>query len=233
MNQSFHLFQLQKIDSQLDNLNKRIHEIDGIIAGDRSVVEAQDALSAAKANHQKARHHLSECEDRVSSKRIKIEQSEANLYSGSIKNPKELQDLQMEIGSLKRHLADLEDLLLEAMLAMEDAENELKNAESNLEKATANSLMQHSTLNGERDQLIKLREKLATERGLTVEQITPENLEIYLRLRKTKKGAIVVQVEDGTCAGCGSTLPPAEWQASRSPLKITFCSSCGRILYSG
>ena len=112
MNQSFHLFQLQKIDSQLDNLNKRIHEIDGIIAGDRSVVEAQDALSAAKANHQKARHHLSECEDRVSSKRIKIEQSEANLYSGSIRNPKELQDLQMEIGSLKRHLADLEDLLL-------------------------------------------------------------------------------------------------------------------------
>ena len=232
MSQSFHLFQLQKIDAQLDSIQARLNQIMEIISSDQSVQLARERLQDVKQKHRNAKHQLTEHESLVEARRIKIEQSESSLYSGSINNPKELQDLQLEITSLKKNLALMEDDLLEAMIFLEEVDNELSSCEQAMAYTTADSLMRNSALNGEKDQLIKTRERLQFERVATVNQISNENLSIYGNLRQSKKGAVVVPVEDGACTGCGSTLTPAEWQASRSPSKIVFCSSCGRILYS-
>jgi uncharacterized protein len=66
-----------------------------------------------------------------------MQTSEASLYGGKIRNPKELQDLQVEIAALKRRTATLEDEQLEAMLAVEDAETQLTEANKNLNEVKA------------------------------------------------------------------------------------------------
>jgi len=233
MSQSFHLFQLQKIDTQLDQIQSRCAEIRTMIEQDSRMNNAQKCLEEAQLQAHRAQLALREIEDITQVKRIKIEQSEAALYGGAIRSPKELQDLQNEIASLKRHLSMLEDQQLGKMMQLEEAEATQKKAQTNLDQLNEQLISEYADLNGEKSRLERQRESLNAERSVIMGQISPENLDTYLRLRQQKKGLAVVSIEDEICGICGSTLTPAECQNARSPQKLVFCSSCGRILYSG
>ncbi len=113
MNQAFHLYRLQQIDTQIDQAEVSLAEINRLLAGDELVRQATETNeAAARALHQ-AQQALKQSEFAVKEQQIKIAQSEASLYSGRIRNPKELQDIQKEISSLKKYLATLEDHQLE------------------------------------------------------------------------------------------------------------------------
>ena len=118
MNQSAHLYLLQKLDSHLDQIQARVSEIDRLLSEDERVLAARQVADAAHRNLENARLEARNADHLVSDQKVKIEQSEASLYGGRIRNPKELQDLQKEIESLKRHLATLEDRQLETMIAL-------------------------------------------------------------------------------------------------------------------
>jgi len=233
MNQVLHLFQLQKIDTQLDRISNRLREIVAILQNDQSVQEAENKLKKARQEHFQAHQALHIAEDEVLNQRIKIETSESALYSGKIKNPKELQDIQNEIVSLKKFLGVLEDQQLESMFIFEAAENNQKTSEDNLVKVQIEQASRLAGLLGEKNQLEHQQERLNTERQACQNQILPESLAIYQKLREQKRGLAISVVEDGACKACGSSLRPAELQSARSPHNIIYCSSCGRIVYMG
>ena len=233
MNQAFHLARLQRIDIQIDQINNRIREIDRLLRENGAVREAQKAFSDSESIELKAKKQLSLAESAVESQRIKIETNESALYGGKIHNPKELQDLQNDIASLKRRIAVLEDELLEAMLALEEAENKHKANKNELDKAQAHFISQNADLVGEKGKITGNLQRLMGEREAALKPIDPASLSIYQRLREQKHGIAVATVEDGACSACGTELRPAEMQAARSPHSIIYCASCGRILYSG
>jgi len=233
MNQAFNLYQLQKIDTQIDQIDARLAVLQAELDND---VEVQQVAGFAQAQQKildQNRKNLRRLEDATSAIKIKIATSDANLYGGKVKNPKELQDIQKEIASLRKNLATLEDEQLEAMLTVEQSELEYNTASQSLSKVQAASLQKKSGLAGEITQFQKNKERLLIEKSAATQQITEENLTIYQNLRKSKKGKAVSTIDEGSCSGCGSELRPAEWQAARSPNKIVYCSSCGRILYAG
>ncbi len=233
MSQSFHLYQIQKIDTQLDQIEARRAEITSILEKDVRMRNAQKHLDEAHVQVHQLQHALREMEEITRAKRIKIEQSEAALYGGSVRSPKELQDLQTEVASLKKHLATLEDQQLEKMMQLEAAEAQQAEAQRAFDELNEQLISEYASLNGEKSQLERQRERLNAERTVISGQISAENLEVYQRLRQQKKGQAVVPIEDESCGVCGATLTPAECQAAKSPLKIIFCSACGRILYAG
>jgi uncharacterized protein len=233
MNQAFQLYQLQKIDSQLDIIENRLAEIKKILDADETLKLAEAAVQQKQEELHQEKLSMQKVDDAVQAQKIKIETSSVALYGGKIQNPKELQDLQNEISSLKKHLAVLEDQELEAMLRYDQIELDLKKALENQKFATGEVAEKQSKLLGEQLQLTKTKEKLLAERSAAVPAILPENLEMYLKLRKTKRGVAVASVSEEACTGCGSNLTPAEWQAARSPRQVAYCSSCGRILYAG
>jgi predicted nucleic acid-binding Zn-ribbon protein len=233
MNQAFQLYQLQKIDSQLDTIENRLSEIARILVADETREQAETAVHQKQQEIQLARLSIQKLEDVVQAQKIKVETSIAALYGGKISNPKELQDLQNEVGSLKKYLANLEDQELEAMISFDQLDLDLKKDMDNQKFVQSNFAEKQSRLLGEQLQLNRTKEKLLAERNATVPSILPENLDFYLKLRKTKRGIAVASITDGACTGCGSTLTPAEWQAARSPRQVVYCSSCGRILYAG
>ena len=233
MSQSFHLYQIQKIDTQLDQIEARRAEITSILEKDVRMRNAQKHLDEAHVQVHQLQHALREMEEITRAKRIKIEQSEAALYGGSVRSPKELQDLQTEVASLKKHLATLEDQQLEKMMQLQAAEAQQAEAQRAFDELDEQLISEYASLNGEKSQLERQRERLNAERTVISGQISAENLEVYQRLRQQKKGQAVVPIEDESCGVCGATLTPAECQAAKSPLKIIFCSACGRILYAG
>lgn len=233
MSLSFHLYQLQKLDSQVNQASNRIAEINHLLTQNETLLQAQSRLERAAEEQKDVRGKLREIEISAHNKRIKMEQSEAALYGGTVKNPKELQDLQTEIASLKRTISQVEDTQLELMVAAEACDQNYREAEAFLNGVKAEQASKIANLTGEMNLLRATLDRLEIERKALVSQINPALLENYIQLRAAKKGLAVVPVEEDCCTACGTTLTAAEIQAARSSTKLVNCPSCGRILYAG
>jgi len=233
MSQPFKLYRLQQLDSQIDQAQTRLAEIDEILSDDESLRRAQDHFETSKTSLEEARKALRKAEFDVKDQENKIQQNQTALYGGKISNPKELQDLQNESEALKRYLSVLEDRQLEAMLADERSEAEYQNAETELHKIQTDMADQHKLLNKEKTQLEKETERFKNEHQATAAAIVNADLRLYEKLRKKLSGVAVATVREKTCSACGSTLAAASLQSARSPTQITRCDTCGRILYGG
>src|SRR5436305_3672401 len=64
-------------------------------------------------------------EDELASVEAKITEVDKRLYSGTVSAPRELQAMEADIKSLKRHRSDIEDQVLEAMQEREPLDAEL------------------------------------------------------------------------------------------------------------
>ena len=232
MSQARNLFNLQKIDTQLDQARSRLAEIDAALNDSSAVRKAAARLSKAEEAFTKSRLALKRAEQDVQVQQQKIEKNQKALYGGSVRNPKELEDLQMESGALARYLNVLEDRQLEAMIAFEEAESENQQAEQNLAKVKKEVAAQNIDLSAEQESLLVKVEDLEKQRKSALEDIQPEYLIDYEKLRKTRFGVAVTGVRDGSCAACGAVLTDSQAQEARSPSKVVRCDTCGRILHS-
>jgi len=219
------------VDSRMDEVRARLEDIRQTLENDEDVLQAKKWTGECDAKLKLAQQALRLAEGEVDKQKVKIEQSEANLYSGNVKNPKELQDLQNEIAALKRHLVTLEDRQLDAMLEVETNEQAYQAALDDLEHIKSRSTAQNQTLTNEQTVLTKDYERLETERQAAHAPLTPDLITVYEQLRQQKRGLAVAAVSDGACAACGTTLTPAQLQNARSTSQSYNCPTCGRILF--
>lgn len=233
MSQSSNLYRLQQIDSQLDLARNRINEIDRILNQETTLRKAQQVLDEAEYALNEEQKILHSAEYSANEQKLKIEQTEAALYGGKVRNPKELQDLQAEAVALKKHLVTLEERELEAMLAVENAEQNCAIARDKLSAVQSDIASQFSLLDGERLTLSELVKRLETDRQVAIVMVTSDNLSIYERLRNQRRGIAVAKAVDKSCSACGSQLTPSLiQQAITSPI-LVYCPTCGRIVYPG
>jgi hypothetical protein len=232
MSAALGLFRLQQIDSQMDQARARLEAIRQALENDIELRAATESASAAESAHIEAERAQRQAEAEVQSQRIKIEQAEASLYGGNVRNPKELQDLQHDVASLKKYLATLEDRLLESMLATEAAASSLAEARAAYSQVESRLGDQTRDLTAERARLAHNLERLEAERKAATSPVDAKLLEQYESLRRERRGIAVTTVSDGACAACGSNLTPANQQTARSSAQIARCSTCGRILFA-
>jgi len=232
MSASLGLYRLQLLDSRLDEVRGRLEAIRQTLENDQEVLQAKKRTAETDTNLKLAQHALELAEAEVDKQKVKIELSEANLYSGNVKNPKELQDLQNEIAALKRHLITLEDRQLDAMLEVETTEQDNQSALDELEQVKFRFTDQNLSLTNEQAQLNKEYERLETERQAARSPLDTGLLAIYEKLRQQKRGLAIATVSDGACAACGTTLTPAQVQIARTTSQSYNCPTCGRILFA-
>lgn len=233
MSDSLNLYRLQKIDTVIDKKELRLEEIEAILKDDQKLKNAENRLEKAKAIEKEIRIQLNQIVDKVEAQRIKRKTTQASLFSGNIKNPKALQDLQMESEALARYIAQLEDEQLEEMIAYEAAEKTAKVATKQVEQVRATSIEENAALLGERSKLEEDLSRLGKEKQAVIQSIPQKTLNLYNQLRKTKRNVAVASMTDGGCSICGQALTPANLQSIRAANKLVFCPSCGRILYEG
>ncbi len=233
MNQALYLFRLQQVDSQIQQADAQLAEINRLLEGDTAVQQARQQWDVSNAALLKAKKTLKDAEEAVQKQSLKIEQSESNLYGGMVKGPKELQDLQKEIASLKKHLAQLEDVQLEAMMGYEEAEKQEKISAQGVNEAQAQFAERSAGLLGQREQFNRTRERLMAERAPALTPLNAEDLQTYDRLRQRKNGVAVSIVRNGACSVCGALIRMSEVQGARASQVVVYCNSCGRILYAG
>ncbi len=233
MSQISVLYRLQQIDSQLDNALLALQSVELKLSDDTTIRSAKEAVADVEQKHELVLKGLQAAENKSYDTRIKIEQSEASLYGGKIRNPKELQDLQNEIASLKRLIKTLEDNELEAMMEVEESEANLARANATLNDIEGKQSEQNASLSGEKSRLTAQIERLESERNATLPSISGADLAQYEQLRKTRNGVAVIKIASRACTACGTTLTAALVQSVQSTEQLVRCPSCGRILYHG
>ncbi len=134
-NNKFHLFQLQKIDTRLNTLQIEIENFLLQLENDPALITANRENTLVSNKHLEVTNQLSEVENQISRKRVKLEQSESNLYQGKITNPKELQDLQKEVAILHNQISTLEESQLEILYQLEKLQTELATVSGILQDA--------------------------------------------------------------------------------------------------
>jgi len=232
MSAALGLYRLQQVDSQIDHAQSRLKAIRQTMENDTELRAASEQTAAAEKQLQEAERLLKQTELEVEKQRLKLQQTEASLYGGLVHNPKELQDLQKDVASLRRHLETLEDRELEAMQVVENAEKNSQQAKAALEQISASRGDQFRELTNESEVLNKDLERFSSERSAVVKDLASQAIQTYEQLRKQRRGIAVTIVSDSACAACGTTLTASQQQSARSTSQLFYCPSCGRILYA-
>jgi len=232
MNQIIGFLRLQQIDSRLDQVNTRIKQIDILLEDNKTVQQISQQKNEIKQRIDSSSQQLKLSEQAALAQQIKIHQVEANLYSGKVKNPKELQDLQAEISSLKRHYTSLENNQLQIMMIVETDQKDYDLLSIKFDAAEQDFLSKNRILIEEKDVLLNDIERLDAEKKAAENSISIQDLAYYNKLRLKRGGVAVSTISEGACNSCGATLTPAQEQAVKSPEQTYCCPSCGRMLYA-
>ena len=226
------LYRLQQIDSQIDQSNLKLLRINEALDNNIELQSARRDYTNDENAVKELEIKLKDAENKSEDHRIKLEQVESSLYSGLIQNPKELQDLQGDLTSLRHHLQELEDSQLDLMLSLENAREKQNSTSKNLQVVEGRVVGQNASLKTEHDQINKDLVRLQAERLAIISSIEPGSLAMYEELRQNHRGIAVTTLSDNSCTACGASLTPGQAQIVRNATKLSHCPSCSRILFS-
>ena len=230
MHPSKQLFQLQTLDLERDAKYRRLKTVIAALAEPEALRVAAQGVSVAQADVARARTRRKDLELEVKTLEARVASVEERLYSGKVKNPKELTDLQNDSAALRRHHATLDDALLEAMIGLEDAESRERQAQSHLADLESEWQSNQKKLTEERGQLEAELAALTEQRNQNIAAIAPDHVQVYQRLRHEHAGLAVGRVEEGMCSACGEEISDRLLFKARLSEGISLCGNCGRIL---
>jgi len=224
------LLHLQDLELALVRGQKRLQVISAALADDAELSAASAELQAAEAALTPLRARARNLELEIQSNTQKAKSSEDQLYSGKVKNTKEMQDMQAEIAALKRRNGELEETLLETMVAVEEAEATQSAAEAHLSRVRASRSTDLQALTDEQSALQAQVVRLREQRKTAMAAIPAEPLARYNALRQPKNYQPVAVLQDESCSVCGVEQTMAIVRQVQLGQSLATCLSCGRIL---
>jgi len=224
------LYQLQVAELGIEENRRRLAEVEARLEDDSELRDRRRLLEEKEAALRRWRGKQRDLELELRGLEGKIKSLEERLYGGRVRNPKELASLQEEEGYLHKKRGEVEDALLEAMLAVEEGEREVASLREEVRRLEVKWEEEQVSLKAERERLMSLLASLEKERASLRESLDARALSLYEELREKKGGRAVAALEGDTCQVCGVALPTSRAQRIRQEGILDFCPSCGRIL---
>ena len=224
------LLALQETDLALDKALKRLAEIEESLGESEELIEARRLLEERAAALHETRSGQKDSEFTVEEVRTKATNIEKKLYGGTVKNPKELQDYDLDLKSLRQQLKNKEDEYLVILETAEAADAERAAAQEAFDSLFAAWGDSQAAMNAEKAQI---EPEVTRLRGIRDSQSTDVDrrlVSLYDLLRVRRGGQAVARVERGMCQGCRITLPVSILQRARTGVGYVQCVSCERIL---
>ena len=224
------LFALQRTDLAFDSIVARLAGVEDQLGETEELTVARERLDQCQEEVREIQARKKEMDYQAEAARVKAAEIESKLYGGTVKNPKELEDFQADLTSLRGQLGKREDALLEAMLELEEGEAVLKEAEEALAKIETSWKAEQATL---RETQATLKQEIAELEAKRLDQLEGMDqvaLSLYGLLRERRQGTAVAVVERGLCQGCRISLPMSILQQARAGVGLVQCVSCERIL---
>ncbi len=232
--QQSHILELQLLDSEVMQANtklKSLPEIEQLLHIDKRITSANEELAQVKAEADQIALELRRGEVDVETVTDRIKKDEARLSSGNA-TPKELEQLQHEVESLKKRQADLEEIELEIMVRAEASSarvNTLTTDLSSLETLKSEINQRLATATTDINLLILSK---TTARNEVVAKIEKPLLDLYEKIRASNGGIGAASLVSDKCNGCNLTINAVEMNRIKALAadELLRCEECRRIL---
>jgi predicted nucleic acid-binding Zn-ribbon protein len=151
---------------------------------------------------------------------------------GLVSNPKDLERMQQELGSLSRRISELEDVELEVMEQLETAQAEharLAEQLARIDRRAAELVASRDSTAGEASSQAAT---LTAERKVTASGVPGDLLALYEKIRAQKGGVGAAALRARQCSGCSLELTAADLGGiAKAPAdEVLRCEECNRIL---
>lgn len=224
------LYHLQQIDTEIRQKKQRLGEVLQAQKENTALLTALRQAAATAADLENWQSQQRKLNLELDDLNAKAKRSEDRLYSGNVKNPKELADLQKEIESLGRRRSDLEDEVLETMIMIEESQAAHDAGAAELAQIEAAWQQSLNDLQTEQMALATRLNELVTRRQAQVERVAPQSMVMYESSAKRRAGLAVAELKNNICMGCQVSLPASVVRAAQEG-QLIHCSNCGRILH--
>ena len=227
------LYELQKIDSQIDEINKlkgelplEVADLEDEIAGmNTRIGNIEGEIAESNALSKQRRREMDEAQMKISRYKEQQDNVRNNREFDSITKEIEYQELEIEyakkrlkeyassVEAKKAQLEEVKAMVAERMVDLTAKKEELEG----IEAETATQIAE-----------------LETKAEVAKKKIDERLLTAYMRIRKNvRNGLAVVTVRRDACGGCYNRIPPQRQADIRQGKKLIVCEYCGRILVGG
>ena len=228
------ILELQLIDNEIMQANtklKSLPEIEQLLHIEKRVTAANDEMAVVKSESDQIALELRRGEVDVETVTDRIKKDEARLSSVNA-TPKELEQLQHEVETLKKRQEALEEIELEIMIrndAVIARKNTLTTDLTSLQtlKDEISGRLQSAT-----DEINKVIAAKNTARTLVANKIEKPLLDLYEKIRGKGGGVGAAALVGNKCNGCNLAINAVEMERIKSLAKdeLLRCEECRRIL---
>ena len=228
------ILELQLLDNEIMQANtklKSLPEIEQLLHIEKRVTAANDELAVVRSESDQIALELRRGEVDVETVTDRIKKDEARLSSGNA-TPKELEQLQHEVETLKKRQESLEEIELEIMIR-----NDAVIARSNTLTTDLSSLQTlkdeiSGRLQSATDEINKVIADKNTARTLVANKIEKALLDLYEKIRGNGGGVGAAALVGNKCNGCNLAINAVEMERIKSLAKdeLLRCEECRRIL---
>ena len=227
------LYELQKIDSQIDEINKVKGELP------LEVEDLEDEVAGLNTRIANINAEIEELNALTRQRRREIDEANMQIakydeQQNTVRNNREFDAITKEIEYQKLEIELAEKRLKEYAGAIKVKKTSLEATEAVLAEREADLAVKRSELDGiEAETEGPIKELLASAKTATV-KIDERLLAAYSRIRgKVRNGLAVVTIKRDACSGCFNRIPPQRQADIRQGKKLIVCEYCGRILVPG
>ena len=174
---------------------------------------------------------IAKLEGEVDTVRQREDRDRGLLDSGAVGDPKQLEELQHELGTLERRQASLEDTLLEVMERREQLAADQAGEQANLDAAESDLAAARQSRDAALAEVEQSRTDTASRREQAAAGIDAELLKLYERQRAAS-GIGAGLLMGGRCGACRIELDRGELAriSAAAEDEVLRCDECGAIL---
>ena len=228
------LLALQALDSSLIQLDHKAKNLPVSKLLDEKIIAhatARDLCVAAETEKSDIKHELSKSEVDVEQVVSRIERDEKRLASGQ-GTPKELEQLQHELGSLAKRRAELEEIELEVMVRVEALDQRIASLSAERDALHEEVIKLSKEKDEALEEINRAKNSTISERSALASEMENELLGLYEKIRSSADGIGAARLHAGQCQGCNLTINAADLSKINSlpDDDVVRCEECRRIL---
>ena len=229
------LLAVQEHDTALAQLcHRRAHlpEQEQLDACQARLARLEAGLAGARAEEARYTGRQGQLEAAIAEVEAKIATASRQLYSGTVTASRELQALEADIASLKKHCGSLEDEELEVLMEREPLDARLREAADERAGIDAEAMVLRAAVAEASVTIDALIAEHADGRAALESSVGDALLATYEKARTKNRGIGIARLGHGTCMGCRMKLAAVELDRIRHEAAeaIIHCEECGAIL---
>jgi len=226
--------ELQLLDNEIMQANtklKTLPEIEQLLHIDNRISAATEELATVKAEADQIALELRRGEVDVETVTDRIKKDETRLASGNA-TPKELEQLQHEVATLRKRQEALEEIELEIMVRSEAITERTKILTTDLESLETLKAEINQRLTAASSEINTVITNKKSDREVVAVKIEKPLLDLYEKIRASSGGVASSALVGNKCNGCNLAINAVEMERIKSLAKdeLLRCEECRRIL---